>query len=40
MTERKEAIDYLVDVSIDAGSFIPMIHTKKEGKLSLSDMNR
>ncbi len=40
MTERKEAIDYLVDVSIDAGSFIPTIHTKKEGKLSLSDMNR
>ncbi|WP_300367237.1 LEA type 2 family protein [Hydrogenimonas sp.] len=40
MTERKEAIDYVVDVSIDAGSFIPMIHTKKEGKLSLSNMNR
>lgn len=40
MTERKEAIDYLVDVSIDAGSFIPMIHTKKEGKLSLSQMHR
>jgi hypothetical protein len=36
MTERKESIEYVVDVGIDAGSFLPMIHTKKEGTLSLT----
>ncbi|WP_201352173.1 LEA type 2 family protein [Hydrogenimonas urashimensis] len=36
MSQKKEAIDYVVDVAIDAGSFIPMIHTKKEGQLSLA----
>jgi LEA14-like dessication related protein len=36
MSKRNGTIDYVVDVSVDAGSFIPMIHTKKEGKLSLN----
>lgn len=40
MTEQKKDIDYVVDVAIDAGSFLPMIHTKKEGTLSLTDSKR
>ncbi|WP_456450930.1 LEA type 2 family protein [Hydrogenimonas sp.] len=35
MGKRNGEINYVVDVAVDAGSFIPMIHTKKEGKLSL-----
>ena len=40
MTEQKKDIEYVVDVAIDAGSFLPMIHTKKEGTLSLTDSKR
>ena len=34
------SVDYVVDVAIDAGSWMPMIHTKKEGRLSLSNLDR
>ncbi|WP_457596121.1 LEA type 2 family protein [Hydrogenimonas sp.] len=35
MSQRGEAIRYRVDVGVDVGSFMPMIHTEKEGTLSL-----
>jgi LEA14-like dessication related protein len=40
MERRNGSIDYLVDVGIDVGSWIPMIHTKKEGKIDLAIMNQ
>ncbi|WP_353661595.1 LEA type 2 family protein [Hydrogenimonas sp. SS33] len=40
MGGRKEAIRYVVDVVIDTGSFLPMIHTKKEGTLNLAGSGR
>ena len=32
---RKESLHYVVDVGIDAGKFIPVIHAKKEGLLRI-----
>ena len=36
MTKPNGAVEYMVDVGIDAGTLIPIIHTKKEGVLSLT----
>ncbi|WP_456381699.1 LEA type 2 family protein [Hydrogenimonas sp.] len=40
MSGKRERIDYLVDVSIDVGGFMPMIHTKKKGTLLLTESSR
>ncbi len=37
MKQQGESISYEVDVSIDVGSFEPMLHTTKKGEFSLSD---
>ncbi len=35
MTKTEESVDYEVDVAIDTGTLLPMLHTKKKGVLSL-----
>ncbi len=37
MKQQGKSMSYEVDVSIDTGSFYPIIHTTKKGELSLSD---
>jgi len=37
MGNEGKPISYEVDVSIDTGSFYPMLHTTKKGEFSFSD---